>query len=158
MAGSNHILNVNPDDGTLIRGALIGPKPSLDNILRATGGVLPAFAFRTIRHYWKHLQHPEKRGAVLQGDSGRTLTQQIFILCFNNNFSQMFRFFQSYVFVLILDEPCTVTVSRNSASFFFCVYKPKLVFINRRKYIPCTYSELSKLPGFLQKTYKKYRL
>ena len=35
------------------------PKPSVDGILRATGGVLPALAIRAIRHCWKYLQHPE---------------------------------------------------------------------------------------------------
>ena len=39
----------------------ITPKPSLGDILRATGGVLSALA---IRHCWKHEQHP-----LLHGDT-----------------------------------------------------------------------------------------
>ena len=59
-------LKVNPDDVTLLRGALLPCKPSLNDILRATGGVIPAFA---IRHCWKHLQHPKQLGTVPHGDT-----------------------------------------------------------------------------------------
>ena len=47
----------------------IARKPSLHDILRATGSVLPVLAIRAIRHCWKNLHTLKQSGAVLHGDT-----------------------------------------------------------------------------------------
>ena len=56
----------------------ISLKPSLDDILRATGGVLPSLA---IRHCWKHLQHMKQLGPMLLGNTVPCFMEQSCIVC-----------------------------------------------------------------------------